>query len=741
MLTVGIDRISMDTSRYALDLASLAKARGIDSNKFYAGLGQFKMAVPPPGEDIITLAANAAEHVLKDLDKNDIGMVLFATESGMDQSKAAGIYIHHLLKLPAACRVLELKQACFAATGAIQLALPYLQMVPHKKILVIASDIARYGLNTPGESSQGAGAIAMVLSTNPSLLRFEKESGVMTEHVMDFWRPNYLHEAMVDGKYSSKIYLLMLEKTWQVYQQASGRTYEDHDYFCYHTPVPRLVEKAHQYLAKLNQIVLPETDGLQASLDYARKIGNSYTASLYISLLSLLNSKHDLSEKRIGFYSYGSGCVAEFFSGVVQAGYKENLDSGTYQNLLANRQNLSYEQYESFYQFKMVEDGSLQTVPFYQTGRFRLAQLKDHKREYELIKETKINVPPSLHVLKNQDRSIKVYAPGKLILSGEHAVVHGHPAIAIAINRYVKTSVSPESKSQVAFDLSDLSHHSHLTFQSLRHLKNKIKQKYYGFIRGDYSIRDVLQKPFELAQFAMSILAESFNLADPTGVKLHVQSDIPIGCGMGSSAATIVSVMRAMTHYLNINMSEKELYELALQAENMQHGSSSGLDLQIAIHGGCLYKHGAVVEKRSLPDVPMFLVNTGTPLSTTGQCVSSTSPFFKSKVLADDFSETTMQMDHALKLQDLQHFQKAIRANHKLLVRVGVVPDRVQKFINLMEQSGGAAKICGAGAISGERAGAVLVINPNEEVVLNTAKTFDYEVMNIVPDLRGVHAA
>ena len=251
MIKVGIDTLAVYTSRYSLDLATLAHARGMDPEKYYVGLGQQAMSVPPPGEDVVTMAANAAQQVLQGVDLNDIEMLLFATESGIDQSKAAGIYVHDLLNLPARCRVVELKQACYGATAAIQLALPFLREHPQKKILLIASDIARYGLKTAGESSQGSGAVAMLLSAHPRLIALEPEYGVVTENVMDFWRPNYLHEALVDGKYSSKLYLTMLEKSWEQYHALSGREFHDHDYFCYHTPVPRLVEKAHHHLLKL----------------------------------------------------------------------------------------------------------------------------------------------------------------------------------------------------------------------------------------------------------------------------------------------------------------------------------------------------------------------------------------------------------------------------------------------------------------------------------------------------------
>lgn len=398
MVKVGIDTLAIYASRYALDLSTLAVARHIDPNKYHVGLGQYIMSVAPPGEDIVTMAANAGHEALKDIDINEIEMLLFATESGIDQSKAAGIYVHELLGLPARCRVVELKQACYGATAALQLALPFLRENPHKKILLIASDIARYGLGTTGESSQGNGAVALVLSANPRVLALEPEYGVVTENVMDFWRPTYSHEAFVDGKYSSKLYLTMLEKCWEQYQSLSQRGFHDHRYFCYHTPVPRLVEKAHQHLLRCNQIDdLPEevkTNQIHFSLDYGRKVGNSYSASLYIGLASLLDlATEDLSNKRVGFYSYGSGCVAEYFSGVVQEGYRLALHTHYHTKLLSTRTMLNYDEYEAFYQFKYCEDGSVQEIPAHECGLFRLTKMQNHKRIYEKVASQLIPLP------------------------------------------------------------------------------------------------------------------------------------------------------------------------------------------------------------------------------------------------------------------------------------------------------------------------------------------------------------
>jgi len=388
MIKVGIDAMGFYSPHYYLDLKILAQARGVDINKYHTGLGQQKMAVLPPDEDVVTMAADAGARVLQHVEPAEIDLLLFATESAVDQSKAAGVFVHRLLNLPSRCRVIELKQACYSATAGLQMALPFLRQNPSKKVLLIASDVARYGLNTTGESSQGGGAVAMILSQNPRLLMIEPESGFYTEDVMDFWRPNYREEALVDGKYSCELYLKLVQKTWEQYTALSGRVFDDHQHFCYHVPVPRLVEKAHQCLLKCNN--LPKLSAIEleqqlgASLKYGRVVGNCYTAALYLSLLSLLeNTETDLKERRIGFYSYGSGCVAEFFSGIVQANYQTMLDTAYHQKMLSNRQSLSKDEYESFYNFRYPVDGSAVVLSNFRQGRYRLAAIDQHKRIYE----------------------------------------------------------------------------------------------------------------------------------------------------------------------------------------------------------------------------------------------------------------------------------------------------------------------------------------------------------------------
>lgn len=388
-MKIGIDRISFHTSNYYVDLTTLAEARSVDPEKYYVGIGQEKMGIPSPDEDVVTLAASAAYPFLQDGELDDVELLLLATESGIDQSKAAGVYVHGLLGMKSRCRTVELKQACYSGTAGLQLAIGFVARNPTKKALVIASDIARYELGSPGEATQGCGAVAMLISANPRLVAIEPECGYYTDDVMDFWRPNYRSEALVDGKYSTMVYIHTLLESWNQYADESGRTLTDFDRFCYHIPFTKMAEKAHQKLTRKLKAPIEKEKMLallEESLRYSRVTGNCYSGSMYVGLTSLLDTAtEDLAGKRIGFYSYGSGCVGEFFSGVVQSGYREFLYADQHQNLLENRTELTYQQYEDIFNYGVPIDGGEYVFPQYKTGPFRFSGISQHKREYESV--------------------------------------------------------------------------------------------------------------------------------------------------------------------------------------------------------------------------------------------------------------------------------------------------------------------------------------------------------------------
>ena len=385
-MSVGIDDIGFYSPSFYLPLIELAKRYGIHPDKYRVGLGQEDMAIPAVDEDIVTMGANAAWPMLDDEKRNRIGTLLFATETGIDQSKSAGVYVHRLLGLGSNCRIVELKQACYSATAAVQMACALVARQPEQCVLVIASDIARYGLGTPGEATQGSGAVAMLITSDPRRVEVHPESGCYSDDVMDFWRPNYMDTALVDGKYSTMIYLKALRQSWKHYQQAGGRAFSDFSRFCYHLPFAKMGEKAHRKLVVTCGESLSDTLFVEqtcAGLIYNRKIGNSYSASLYIGLLSMLeNEAEDLSGRNIGLFSYGSGCVGEFFAVTVQSGYQAYSRRQAHVDQLESRQALSYDEYARLFEYQYPRIGGIHDFPKMTEGRFRLAGLYDHKRIY-----------------------------------------------------------------------------------------------------------------------------------------------------------------------------------------------------------------------------------------------------------------------------------------------------------------------------------------------------------------------
>lgn len=388
-MNVGIDLISFYTSNYFIDLHTLAKERGVDPNKYSVGIGQEKMAIPAPDEDIVTMAANAALPILQQVDPASIDLILFGTESGIDQSKAAAVFVKGLLGLPNRCRAVEIKEACYGATASLQFALSHVRTHPNSRVLVIGSDVARYELGSPGEPTQGCGAVAMIVSANPRVMAMDAESGLFTDDVMDFWRPNYRDQALVDGKYSTRVYLHAVEETWKHYHEQTGRSFGDFTRFCYHLPFSRMAEKAHEKLAKICGVHLSDEEvetQIGDSLTYNRVSGNSYSASLYVGLCSLLDRcAEDLGGKRLGLFSYGSGCVAEFFSGVLVPGYRAFLQTERHAKMLAERSELSFRQYEDIYNLRFPTDGGEHAFTRYRTRPFRLSGVSHHKRLYQKV--------------------------------------------------------------------------------------------------------------------------------------------------------------------------------------------------------------------------------------------------------------------------------------------------------------------------------------------------------------------
>lgn len=382
-LNVGIDKLSFFVPDFYVDMTDLALARGVDPAKFHIGIGQDEMAINPATQDIITFAANAASEILTEEDKKAIDTVIVATESSIDESKASAVIVHGLLDIQPFARAIEFKEACYAATAGLVLARDYLLQHPDRKVLLIATDIAKYGLKTGGEPTQGAGAVAMLLSANPRILALNSDNVSFTQDCYDFWRPTGQNYPSVDGKFSNTIYIDAFSQVWDEYAKRFDAKFDDFAALVFHTPYTKMGKKA--LLPKLENTPADVQERLLAqyekAITYSRRVGNLYTGSLYLSLLSLLENSETLAPgDKLGLFSYGSGSVAEFFSGELMPNFRQALRSSIHQQLLDHRMQLSIEEYEKMFtnQIDLNHNGT-----FKDELLFSISEVHNNRRFYK----------------------------------------------------------------------------------------------------------------------------------------------------------------------------------------------------------------------------------------------------------------------------------------------------------------------------------------------------------------------
>jgi len=366
---VGIEAIAFHSPQHYIDLEDLAEARGIDPDKFTKGLGQLKMAVATPMEDTVTLAVNAARKAIDkfDIDYSEIGTLVVGTESGVDHSKPVAVYVHEALGLRSNCQAYETKHACFGAMAAVFSANDWISCgrANGSKAMIIASDIARYPIGDPGEPTQGAGAVAMVISDKPNLLCFDSEIiGNYTKNVMDFWRPLYSKTAFTNGHYSIDCYLNALEgalkdalakatipELYKMYQLQAC---------IYHVPFVKMAAKAHHRHFEVDageQIDKDSERFEDVKKSFAEKtgpwlslnaiVGNIYTGSLFLSLIDLLRNSMSADLKQISIFSYGSGCAASMNIAYPTPGFENFKNRINPEPELIERKKLSIDEYEN----------------------------------------------------------------------------------------------------------------------------------------------------------------------------------------------------------------------------------------------------------------------------------------------------------------------------------------------------------------------------------------------------------
>lgn len=405
-MTFGIEAASYHVPSLYLEIKDLAERRGIEPAKLEKGLGLHKMGFPDVHEDAATFAAEALLKLIKDyhINPREIARIYLGTESALDAAKPTASYAMQMVEKVLEeqfgercfrnCDVVDLTFACIGAVDALHNSLDFVRVNPDKKAIVIASDYAKYELASSGEYTQGGGAVAVLVSSKPDLIEIENKWGVATESVFDFFKPRrhfkkenltnapgnfpekieiFTDEPVFDGQYSNQCYQDRIREAYNHYKEITGKNkpYESWKYLIFHLPYAfhgkrvfteiyslenglsyetpeeqKAVAKSEAYIQFIN-------DKIEKSQRASSEIGNMYTASIFMALLSALqtsfNENEELTGKEIGFLGYGSGSKSKVFAGKVSENWKNVVSKWNVFEELKSRTAINFETYEKLH--------------------------------------------------------------------------------------------------------------------------------------------------------------------------------------------------------------------------------------------------------------------------------------------------------------------------------------------------------------------------------------------------------
>jgi hydroxymethylglutaryl-CoA synthase len=324
----GIASIGLHFPSLSFPVKELARLRGQEPEKYTVGLGCDEISLCPPDYSVVELATEAAKRALGrwggDLKK--IGMIAIGTETAVDMSRPLSAWVADRLGLEGAVRSYEVKHACYGGTLALRQAAEWRMSgaSQDQSALVVAADVALYEQGDPGEPTQGAGAVAMVVG-EPEVAAIDPVSYPWSEPQFDFWRPVGEDFPRVDGALSLDCYKRAAENCFKalVGKRDPEQVISELAAICFHVPFPKMVRKAFFRVGEFfhwdaDRIETFFHDKVNPTMVWNRLCGNAYTASLWISVAHALKGlRHG---ERVAAFSYGSGFGAELM--MLEAGPK-----------------------------------------------------------------------------------------------------------------------------------------------------------------------------------------------------------------------------------------------------------------------------------------------------------------------------------------------------------------------------------------------------------------------------------
>jgi mevalonate kinase len=311
-----------------------------------------------------------------------------------------------------------------------------------------------------------------------------------------------------------------------------------------------------------------------------------------------------------------------------------------------------------------------------------------------------------------------------------------------AVDLRLTARLSPAPGKGVRLDLPSLAHTEHVPWSAVRAYARSVRESWTAYSRepGPEGFRQVRgEDPAHVVKAALGEAAECLGEAlgedEPPGLHLRVSSDLPIGSGFGSSAATAVSVVAGYLAWRGAEAGLERIERLALEAERRQHGLPSGVDGAAILHGGILWARkttGGLETEPVAPRSPLLsrlrVYDTGTPPEPTGAVVGAVrrlrdqDPAHFDTILDRlEACVTGFREELARDVEDCTRVLDLIRESEVCLEELGTVPEPVRAAVRQVEALGGAAKISGAGSLAGPGAGSLIVYHPEPERIAGWA--------------------
>jgi mevalonate kinase len=316
---------------------------------------------------------------------------------------------------------------------------------------------------------------------------------------------------------------------------------------------------------------------------------------------------------------------------------------------------------------------------------------------------------------------------------GEHAVVYGRPALAAAIDLRLTVRLWPLPGSILRLDLPSLPHAEETTWEAVRAHARASRESWDEYARepGPERFRAVRgDDRSHLVKVALGEAAAAMGETDSPGLHLRIESALPVGSGFGSSAATATGIVAAYLTFRGEDLDPDAVERIVLEAERRQHGLPSGIDGATVLHGGLLWARrlaaGGLLTERVPLRSPLLsrlrVYDTGMPAETTGAVVAAVrhrrdqDPAGHERLL-DRIEAATRGFRAELEREeeDPARARELIADCEAALEEMGVVTPEVRALIRQVEAAGGAAKISGAGALSGSGSGSLLVYHADSE--------------------------